>query len=84
MHVTRYLNGSLEQDHVDESVTNGREQYIEFLGVASKHVSFPLSVSVSERNDGATVDSPNFGVMALPDWMNDWTDGVQNFSEQGV
>ncbi len=79
----RYFNGVLQTEHEEDSSAKGWLQQANFFGWTGRMVTFPISISHQETNDGAPVFSGSHTNL-MPTSVIDDSDGVTRFIAYNV
>jgi hypothetical protein len=79
----RYFNGVLQSEHEEESSAKGWLQQTNFFGWTGRMVTFPISISHQETNDGASVFLGSHTNL-MPTSVIDDSDGVTRFIAYNV
>ena len=78
-----YINGVLQKEHEEDASAKGWQQNISFFGWTGRMISFPVTISHVETNDGATVFSDSYSNLT-PTSVIDASDGVTRFIAYNV
>ena len=79
----RYFNGVLQTEREEDFSAKGWQQQVNFFGWTARMVSFPLSITHQETNDGSMVFSDSYTNLT-PDSVIDDSDGVTRFIAYNV
>jgi hypothetical protein len=79
----RYFNGVLQTEHEEDVTSKGFLQQANFFGWVPRMVSFPLSITHLETNDGRFVFSDSYTNLS-PTSVIDASDGVTRFIAYNV
>lgn len=79
----RYFNGVLQSEREEDFSAKGWQQQANFFGSTGRMVSFPLSISHSETNDGTSVFNGGYDNLT-PTSVIDASDGVTRFISYNV
>ena len=79
----RYFNGVLQSEREEDFSAKGWQQQANFFGWTARMVSFPLSISHRETNDGTMVFSDSYTNLT-PTSVIDASDGVTRFIAYNV
>jgi hypothetical protein len=79
----RYFNGMLQSEREEDFTAKGWQQQANFFGWAARMVSFPLSISHQETNDGAMVFTDSYTNLT-PTSVIDDSDGITRFIAYNV
>jgi hypothetical protein len=79
----RYFNGVLETEHEEDASARGWQQLISFYGWTGRMISFPITISHQETNDGALAFSNTHSEL-MPTNIIDASDGVTRFISYNV
>jgi hypothetical protein len=79
----RYFNGVLQTEREEDFSAKGWQQQANFFGWAARMVSFPLSITHQETNDGRIVFSDSYTNLT-PTSVIDASDGVTRFIAYNV
>lgn len=79
----RYFNGVLQSEREEDFSAKGWQQQVNFFGWTARMVSFPLTISHRETNDGTMVFSDSYTNLT-PTSVIDSSDGVTRFIAHNV
>lgn len=79
----RYLNGVLDVEHEEDFSSRGWQQLINFYGWSGRMITFPITISHQETNDGEPAFS-NTHSNLMPTNVIDASDGVTRFISYNV
>lgn len=79
----RFFNGVLQSEREEDFSSRGWRQAANFYGWTGRMITFPISISHNETNDGASVFSNSYSNLT-PTSVIDASDGVTRFISHNV
>jgi hypothetical protein len=80
----RYFNGVLEKEHEEDAASQGWQQLVSFYGWTGRMISFPITISHQEINDGVPAFSNTHSNLMPTNVIDASDDGVTRFVSYNV